>query len=448
MVPVSDRPPPAEGWTGDRAYARGVDQGHEVGGQPGIEVELSPTASTAPPPPRSAGRRRGALAAAAVLAGAVLISGAGGRLRAGDLGPFAGPELTDGSSDGGRIRTRGADWTIARQFGSWSVTSTSGQSTGEVEFDDELAGGELEPASQFDDERIAADEFANSDLYDDDSTFSRGSLTRIRPFPRAGSSTATSTRPPSVTTARPPTRATSPATPRPTPTTPPTGPAGPPSTNPPASNRATGATTTSPPATSPPATNPPATNPPATNPPATDPRTTDPPATDPTATTTTASSTTTTMVSPTSTTTTSTTTTTTTSTSTTSTTLPSSNVLDVLRADPDFSDFVAAIDEFQLADELEGSESVTVLAVTNDVLGALAPLDAEQLRRHLLAASWTRAALLEETTVSTIDEGVALTVDATVDPPTVGGVELLEEELPASNGRVLVVGGLVAPAAD
>ena len=91
---------------------------------------------------------------------------------------------------------------------------------------------------------------------------------------------------------------------------------------------------------------------------------------------------------------------------------------------------------------------MTVLAVTNDVLATLAPLDAEQLRRHLLAASWTRAALLEETTVPTIDEAVVLTVDATVDPPTVGGVALLEQEVPASNGRVLVVGGLVAPAAD
>ena len=132
----------------------------------------------------------------------------------------------------------------------------------------------------------------------------------------------------------------------------------------------------------------------------------------------------------------------------TTTTLPTSNVLEVLRADPRFSDFVAAIDEFQLTDELDGPEPVTVLAVTNDVLDTLAPLDEVQLRRHLLADSWTRAALLEETTVPTIDETVVLTVDATVEPPTVGGAELTDEAVQASHGWVLVIGGFVTPAPD
>ncbi len=118
----------------------------------------------------------------------------------------------------------------------------------------------------------------------------------------------------------------------------------------------------------------------------------------------------------------------------------------MLRADARFSVFVAAIDEFGLTDELDGPEPVTVLALTDDVLATLAPLDEAQLRLHLLAAAWTRPALLGQQTIPTIDEGVVLTVDAVAQPPTVGAAVLLDDDLPASNGHVLVVGGFTTAA--
>ncbi len=119
-----------------------------------------------------------------MLGAAILISGAGGRLRAGELGPFAGPELVDEASDdsasGGRIRTRGADWTIARHFGGWSAYPGNDEVVG----DDELDGDDL----LADDEYVYSDELASSEGYDDETEYvdqfsGSGAITYTRPFP-------------------------------------------------------------------------------------------------------------------------------------------------------------------------------------------------------------------------------------------------------------------------
>ena len=137
------------------------------------------------------------------------------------------------------------------------------------------------------------------------------------------------------------------------------------------------------------------------------------------------------------------------STSTTSTTLPLSNVLDVFARRPRFQ-------------RLRRSDRRVPARGRARGLGVGDGPRRDERRARRAGAARRRAAApapaghqLDPGGAARADDGaddrraaVALTVDATVDPPTVGGVELLEEEVPASNGRVLVVGGLVAPAAD
>ena len=123
-------------------------------------------------------------------------------------------------------------------------------------------------------------------------------------------------------------------------------------------------------------------------------------------------------------------------------TLPPSgpNALEVMQTNPALTEFVQAIQATGLTDLVDGPEPVTVLAPGNDFIEP-AQLTADQIRRQLLGEVFTESQLFAETTVETLNEDESLAVDGTTEPPIVGGVTILDPNVPADNGYIQVVNG-------
>ncbi|MGI9028406.1 MAG: fasciclin domain-containing protein, partial [Ilumatobacteraceae bacterium] len=126
-------------------------------------------------------------------------------------------------------------------------------------------------------------------------------------------------------------------------------------------------------------------------------------------------------------------------------TLPPSgpDALQVMQTNPELTEFVQALEDNDLTDLVDGPEPVTVLAPSNDFIEP-AQLTADQVRRQLIGEALSEGELFERTTVATLDTDESLAVDGAANPPIVGGVTILEPDIPANNGFVQVVNGATA----
>jgi branched-chain amino acid transport system substrate-binding protein len=161
--------------------------------------------------------------------------------------------------------------------------------------------------------------------------------------------------------------------------------------------------------------------PPTTEPPATEPPSTEPPAT-------------TTTVAP----------------------APEPTILEVLRGDPRFTTLVELIEVSGFAPDLSAFGRISVLAPTNDAFAAMDPADLDALGQdpnlaatvlsyHILDSEWTLAELSAVTTVKTL---LGPEIGITFDGATVrfnDAAAGIAPELPASNGTVIAIDGVLTP---
>jgi hypothetical protein len=112
-----------------------------------------------------------------------------------------------------------------------------------------------------------------------------------------------------------------------------------------------------------------------------------------------------------------------------------------MQTNPDLTEFVQAIEDNDLVDLVDGPEPVTVLAPTNDFVEP-GQLTADQVRLQLIPELLSEFQLFQRTTVPTLLTDQELVVDASTDPPIVGGVTILDHDVPASNGFIQTVNGV------
>ena len=111
-----------------------------------------------------------------------------------------------------------------------------------------------------------------------------------------------------------------------------------------------------------------------------------------------------------------------------------------MQTNPELTEFVEAIEANDLVDLVDGTEPVTALAPTNDFIEP-AQLTADQIRLQLIPELLSEFQIYQRTTVPTLLTDQELAVDVTTFPPIVGGVTILEADIPASNGFIQVVNG-------
>ena len=146
---------------------------------------------------------------------------------------------------------------------------------------------------------------------------------------------------------------------------------------------------------------------------------------------------------------------------TTTTVAVTASIYDVLVDQPEFSGLVTLLDTPDLADvkaALEDpTQAITLLAPTNDALGVVDPSDPAVVRRTLLYHGLNGvfdAAALAPGTYPTLLEGASVEVtvaaDGAITVTDAGGVSIpvvAPNDLPATNGFVHALGGVLTPPA-
>lgn len=131
------------------------------------------------------------------------------------------------------------------------------------------------------------------------------------------------------------------------------------------------------------------------------------------------------------------------------------NILDLASENPQLSQLVAAIEAAGLTDALEQAGPITVFAPNNDAFAQLDQTDltalladpaslGDILQYHVVEGSYPTSELSDGDTLTTL-EGTDLTVSVTGDTVTVGGAEVVQADLEASNGVIHVIDGVLQP---
>lgn len=136
-----------------------------------------------------------------------------------------------------------------------------------------------------------------------------------------------------------------------------------------------------------------------------------------------------------------------------------SDIVDVVKADPQFSTFTRAVQAAGLSAELEGSEKMTVFAPTNAAFQALPAGTLENLLKpenraqlvallnyHVVPAQATSQQLAGRTVRATSVNGQPLTIDGRVGVK-VNDATVVRADLHASNGVVHGVDKVLTPPA-
>jgi uncharacterized surface protein with fasciclin (FAS1) repeats len=138
----------------------------------------------------------------------------------------------------------------------------------------------------------------------------------------------------------------------------------------------------------------------------------------------------------------------------------SKDIVQTAAGNPDFSTLVSAVKAADLATTLSGSGPFTVFAPTNEAFSALPsgavddllkPANKEKLasvlKYHVVPGKLMAADLQDGQTLKTV-AGEELTVKIMGDKVMVGGAEVSQADVAASNGVIHVIGKVLMPGAS
>ena len=123
------------------------------------------------------------------------------------------------------------------------------------------------------------------------------------------------------------------------------------------------------------------------------------------------------------------------------------NLLEYLKTKPQYSEFVAKLEEFDLAQELERDQNLTVWAVSNDKMEALSSLGDDLqyvLRYHLNSLTWDKTKIEKGARIMTLN-GKYLTVENQAGEIHVGDATIVEGNQLCQNGVVHEISQLLKP---
>lgn len=123
-------------------------------------------------------------------------------------------------------------------------------------------------------------------------------------------------------------------------------------------------------------------------------------------------------------------------------------LLDAMRANENLTAFAAALESAGLSDLLSGSEMYTILAPANFAFDDSASMTAEQqeaLRGYIVEGKYTSAELVDAATLTTL-AGTTLSVTTEANGILVNGVQVIDVNIPATNGVIHMLNGLLTPA--
>ncbi len=129
---------------------------------------------------------------------------------------------------------------------------------------------------------------------------------------------------------------------------------------------------------------------------------------------------------------------------------------EALTKNAQFTSLAAMVVEAGLVQALRADGPFTVFAPTNDAIAAVPPdtLDAvwadpdlltAVLTYHVIAGVSLTSADLTDGQVLTTLQGQTLTVGKSADTITINGIEVLVPDVPASNGTIHAIGGVLVP---
>lgn len=128
-------------------------------------------------------------------------------------------------------------------------------------------------------------------------------------------------------------------------------------------------------------------------------------------------------------------------------TVSSLNLLDYLKTQPQYSSFVAKLEEYDLAEELERDQNLTVWAVSNEKMAALNALGEDSkfiLSYHINSLTYDNTKLKSGLRVMTFN-GKYLTVDKEGETVHVGDATMVKGNQLCKNGVVHEISQLLAP---
>jgi uncharacterized surface protein with fasciclin (FAS1) repeats len=136
------------------------------------------------------------------------------------------------------------------------------------------------------------------------------------------------------------------------------------------------------------------------------------------------------------------------------------SIVDVARANPELSTFLAAVDAAGLAETLSGPGPFTVFAPNNaafaalgDQVTALTTAEDKTPLRNILTyhviqgAAVPSTALAGQTATPATVQGGTLTVDTSGAAPRIGGATVTQADIQASNGVIHVIDTVLTPPA-
>ena len=137
------------------------------------------------------------------------------------------------------------------------------------------------------------------------------------------------------------------------------------------------------------------------------------------------------------------------------------NLYERVESDDSFSTFLAAVKAADMAEALQGDDSLTVLAPTNEAFAKLPdgtvdrllkPENKDELvallKNHIIPGStWASTWANEKVAVKT-QGGSEITIDATGSPFKVGEAQIVTKNIPAENGMIHAIDGVIVEASS
>jgi len=134
------------------------------------------------------------------------------------------------------------------------------------------------------------------------------------------------------------------------------------------------------------------------------------------------------------------------------------NLYERVENDASFSTFLAAVQAADMADALKGSDSMTILAPTDDAFAKLpeGELDrllepankdelAALLKHHIVPGSIFASTWANEKVTLKTKSGDEIVIDATSSPFVVGDARIITKNIPAENGMIHGIDAVIVP---